>query len=172
MKILHTWNHERFPLHKPPKKMLNITQIHLFIVIMFLVVQYPGNQVGPVSTSIYSCHTHVLCPSILHCRVEHKRYYNLTACPSPLLSHSLMSLIKNKHTSTLTNSSLKSMELWQQYQHMHVSQPSLYIKHMGKQSSHSPRICRHFKQLQTSPNQHLIPATQVQNGANNKGCKY
>lgn len=34
-------------------------QIHLLMVIMFLE-QYLGNQVGPVSTSIYSSHTHVL----------------------------------------------------------------------------------------------------------------
>lgn len=73
------------------------------MVIIFLVVPHPGNQVGPVTTSMYSCHTHELCPSILPWRVEHRKRQS-HCLPFPILaSHACESYFKNEHTSTLTN---------------------------------------------------------------------
>lgn len=73
------------------------------MVIIFLVVPHPGNQVGPVTTSMCSCHTHGLCPSIFHWRVEHrKRQSHCLPFPIPV-SHACESYFKNEHTSTLTN---------------------------------------------------------------------
>lgn len=140
------------------------------MVIIFLVVPHPGNQVGPVTTSMYSCHTHELCPSILHWRVEHrKRQSHCLPFPIPA-SHACESYFKNEHSNKC---SWKSMELGHRGQHMHVSQPSLYTER-ARTCAHThtaPSVSESAADIKTlavpallcSPNQYLTPATQVQN---------
>lgn len=95
--------------------MLNMPTNSFLMVIMFLLEQFLGNQVGPVSTRKYSCHTHVLCPSILHYRVEHQKRHQSHRQPISICL-------------TIPWILLKNMELKHEHQHNHVSQPSVYTK--------------------------------------------
>lgn len=149
------------------------------MVIIFLVVPHPGNQVGPVTTSMYSCHTHELCPSILHWRVEHrKRQSHCLPFPIPA-SHACESYFKNEDSNKC---SWKSMELGHRGQHMHVSQPSLYTERARTcahtHSSFSLRICCRHKNsggpslaVFSKPVSHTCNSSPKQS-ADSTGCKH
>lgn len=111
------------PITSPsPLENDNITTNSYTHSAIFLVEQYLGNQVGPVSTSIYSCHTHMHCPSF---SIAGWSITSPIFCPSPSLVHNCRNFIKKYETVAPGSAFMFQSSLC--INHIQKSYPSLRI---------------------------------------------